>query len=240
MENKNTGRLTPEFRNLMTDRERFCSLVYLPIHFFILPMTLGFLLYLYPFTSTQINLIYYALGLFFVLIFMLKFLRANFDVALDNALMTFWAISMGFTLNFLLAVILQFLSSAVGLDLSSTPNNEAVVYLTTEDFNMTYAMVVYMSPMVEEVLFRGLLFGVVYEKFGKKRAYLISILVFSLLHTWQFILIDGDLSYLIYTLNYIPGSFALAYCYEKCANIWGPIGLHMFINWMSMQALMLL
>ena len=61
---------------------------------------------------------------------------------------------------------------------------------------MTALIVVLLAPFVEEVLFRGLVFG---NLRGKSRlaAYVISCLLFALLHVWQFAVVEQDVTYFL-------------------------------------------
>ena len=62
-------------------------------------------------------------------------------------------------------------------------------------------MSVVMAPIVEEPLFRGLLFGCIRPR-SRASAYIVSALLFSLYHVWQFVFISGDFGLLIYCLLY--------------------------------------
>ena len=51
---------------------------------------------------------------------------------------------------------------------------------------MTLLIVIFLAPFVEEVLFRGLVFGNLRGKSACGGATLVSCLLFALLHVWQF------------------------------------------------------
>ena len=72
-------------------------------------------------------------------------------------------------------------------------------------------MSVFMAPVVEEALFRGLVFGALRGK-SRAAAWIVSVLAFSVYHVWQYIG-DGDaLMVLLSALLYVPGSAALNWC----------------------------
>ena len=87
--------------------------------------------------------------------------------------------------------------------------------------------IVIAPPIVEELIFRKVLYGFVDRKFGYMIAIIISSLVFALLH------IQGDYIQLIV---YFPLGLVLGYVYYKSNhNIWVVIGVHMlnnFYNWL--------
>ena len=131
---------------------------------------------------------------------------------------------------------MQLLVLALGTDLSNPPNNEAVLDMADTGFNMTFALAVFLAPMVEEPLFRGAVFGSLYRR-SRWAAYAVSAALFSLYHVWQFAAAYGDPTYLIYALAYVPVSLALAFAYERSGSIWVPIAFHMTINAVTMYVL---
>lgn len=74
-----------------------------------------------------------------------------------------------------------------------------------------------LAPIQEELLFRGLLYGAIRTKYGKFKAYAISILIFVFSHKslWPY-LIEGywDLFFL-YFITFIVISCLLTYLYEE-------------------------
>ncbi len=93
-------------------------------------------------------------------------------------------------------------------------------------------MAVFLAPIVEEVLFRAGIFGFL-RKYNRAAAYAVSVAVFSLYHLSGFILLD--LRNLIYLVQYIPAGLILCRVYERSNTIWCPIGMHMLVNYMSLQ-----
>ena len=66
-------------------------------------------------------------------------------------------------------------------------------------------------------------------------AYLVSMLLFSLYHVWGYAMIDP--TNWVYLLQYLPVSWLLCRCYERCNSIWGRIFFHMSVNAVSISAL---
>ncbi len=65
----------------------------------------------------------------------------------------------------------------------------------------------------------------------RRLAYLTSMLLFSLYHVWGYAIQDP--ANWLYLLQYLPASWVLCRCYERCDSIWGSILLHMCINGVS-------
>ena len=94
-----------------------------------------------------------------------------------------------------------------------------------------------LTPLVEELMFRGGIFGLLRRR-SRVLAYAGSILLFAVYHTWQYALTDPR--NWLYLLQYLPASFALCRCYEKTESIWTPILFHVLNNGVSLLALSLM
>jgi len=115
-------------------------------------------------------------------------------------------------------------------------NNSAVQDMLQYGYGTMFGIVVFMAPITEEVLFRGAVFGTL-RKRNRFAAYAVTILLFGLLHVWQFVVPENDWKYLIHIIDYIPATWALCWVYERTGTIWSPIALHMLVNAISVTAL---
>ena len=221
----------PPFTSRQTKGEAIAALVYIPVHVVILPMLLSLvLLRFFSNASTALfNLIYYGIGLAYMLLFQMKFLRRDFDPLCDRPIGCLLEVLAGYGLMLLLNIALNGLLSLFPAD---NPNNAAVIDMAGIDMNSVSAMAVFMAPIVEELMFRAGVFGLLRRR-SRVLAYAASILLFSVYHVWSFALIDPWA--LIYLIQYIPASFVLCRCYERSNTIWGPIFLHMLINGVSLS-----
>mgnify|MGYP002529982178 FL=1 len=121
---------------------------------------------------------------------------------------------------------------------SQTNLNDTAISAQIDDApHMTLLIVVFLAPFVEEVLFRGLVFG---NLRGKSRtvAYLVSCLLFALLHVWQFAVVNRDLTYFLLMIQYLVPGLVLAWVYDHSGTLWTSIGLHAAAN--ALSALVLL
>lgn len=103
--------------------------------------------------------------------------------------------------------------------------------------HMTLLIVIFLAPFVEEVLFRGLVFG---NLKGKSRtvAYLVSCLLFALLHVWQFAVVRQDMTYFLLMLQYLVPGLVLAWVYDHTGTLWTAIGLHVATNALSVWTIL--
>ena len=98
---------------------------------------------------------------------------------------------------------------------------------------MTVLIVVLLAPFVEEVLFRGLVFGCLKEK-SRIFAYILSCALFAFLHVWTAAVSNWDLGYLILMLQYLVPGLVFAWAYEHSGTLWTSILLHMLVNALSL------
>ena len=84
-------------------------------------------------------------------------------------------------------------------------------------------------PIVEEVLFRGLLFGGL-RRYSRPLAWVLTVLVYMLYSVWTFAFSFGEARYLVLGLQYLPMALGLTWCYDRGGSIWSPIALHMVLN----------
>ena len=101
---------------------------------------------------------------------------------------------------------------------------------------VTLLIVIFLAPFVEEVLFRGLVFGNLKSK-SRVVAYLVSCLLFALLHVWQFAVVQRDITYFLLMVQYLVPGVVLAWVYDRSGTLWTAIGLHAVTNALSVWAM---
>ena len=220
------------FTSALGKWEGIAVFAYIPLHLFLLPLVINYFLVKGYMGEAAANFLLYVIGVFYMLGFGWKFLRRDFDPLMDNFLHVVsevcisYAIMMG--LNFVLNLLLLKL---MPLD---NPNNAAVMGIAGEAYGKTAALAIFLAPIVEEMIFRAGIFGVM-RKYSRIGAYILSILAFSVYHVWAFAIQDP--SYWIYMLQYVPVSYLLCRVYERCNSIWGSISMHMLVNAIAIKAL---
>ena len=96
----------------------------------------------------------------------------------------------------------------------------------------TLLIVVLLAPFIEEVLFRGLVFGGLKSR-SRAVAYGVSCLLFAFLHVWQFAAVHQDLTYFLLMLQYLVPGLVLAWCYDRSGTLWASLGVHVLANLLS-------
>ena len=116
-------------------------------------------------------------------------------------------------------------------------NDTAISTQIADAPRTTFLIVVVLAPFVEEVLFRGLVFGNLREK-SRAVAYLVSCLLFAALHVWQFALSGRDVTYLLLMVQYLVPGAVLCWAYEHSGTLWSAIGVHAVANGLSALAML--
>jgi len=228
----------------MKNSERIFGWLYLPIHMFLMVFAIK---YIYGFLNSKygvvaesgvLNLIYYLIGFVLIAVFMFRFLRLSFSDLCDNFKASVVGILIGYVAYYVLSYLVMLLLSGTLPELTN-PNTATVNTEFQLNPNVMKAVGIFLGPIVEEVLFRGVVFGTIRKK-TRIFAYIVSIMLFAVYHLWDYILTDFTWSTLLYLVQYIPGGLVLAWCYEHSRNIWAPIFLHMLINFVAFSLKLLI
>lgn len=108
------------------------------------------------------------------------------------------------------------------LGLNPVPQQVLYYYLETDSFYLLFTLFFLsciVAPFTEEIIFRGVIYPALRERFPVPAAILLSSTIFALMHNEVFV---------------FAGLFAfgvlLAYLFEKHQNLWLPISVHFFNN----------
>ncbi len=157
-----------------------------------------------------------------------RFLLDNWDQALDTPWKTLQSAGFGLLIYYLGTAIVTTLIFLLRPDYVNL-NNDSVAQLATEGRWLMLIAIVFMVPIAEELLFRGVLFRAVYDR-NPLLAWICSIGCFAAVHVIGYIgQYDGILFFLAF-LQYLPAGFSLCFAYHHSGTIVAPIVMHMFIN----------
>lgn len=222
-----TGRRRP-WRPQITRAECYRGWVFFALYVFLFPWLMGWVQRSYEgeFPVAEANAVYYLIITALTFLVFWSFLRHGFHLLLDWLPENLFA----FVTGLVGAEILSFL---VGLIPLPVQNPNLMSYPEQYAFapGATVLILVVLMPMVEEPLFRGLLFSSV-RGYSRVLGYVLSVAVYAFYCTVQFVYAFGtlDLRYLLLTIQYVPGALALTWCYDRGGSIWSAIALHMVLN----------
>ena len=231
------NRLSPDpdfFTSRMTRGEVIAALLYLPLHVWLLPALLLYLPATAGISELTLNVVVYVTGAVYMLVFVGRFLRRDFDPLCDHLRYCILQILICYGMMVAFNLILSGVLSLLLPSDSANPNNSAVMEMAGVEYGKTAALAVFLAPLVEEPVFRGAVFGSLRSR-SRVLAYAVSMLLFALYHVWGYALQDPI--YWLYLLQYLPVSWLLCRCYERCNSIWGSIFFHMMVNAISLSAL---
>ncbi len=174
----------------------------------------------------EANVLYYLVSAVLVFLVFWSFLRHGFHMILDWLPENLFAFVTGLAG----AAVLHFLVMRIPYPVEN-PNS----YSYPEQFALspaaTVVILVILMPIVEETLFRGLLFGCL-RRYSRPLAWCLSVMAYALYCVWQFMFTwNGvDPRYLLLFVQYLPISLACTWAYDNGGSVWTPIGLHAVIN----------
>ena len=221
----------------MSRAEIIGGFLYLPLYVVGLGWLLGLLVDALDlrWSAATVNLVYFLINFLVIALVFRRWLIAS----LASIAHRFWAfvqaIILGFVFYYALAWALAWLLDLLRLT-AANPNDRFLDSLASGNFYLVLVCTVLLAPLVEETLFRGLIFGNLHQK-SRLLAYALSALLFAVLHVWQYVGQVGWVATLLVAVQYVPAGVALGWTYEKSDTIWAPILVHCLINAVSMGIL---
>jgi len=120
---------------------------------------------------------------------------------------------------------------------STSENQQLIETITMSHPMMMIFTSVVLAPFLEECIFRGIVFGWVYE-LSPRLAHLVSAFIFGFIHVMMAIL-AGNIAEWVQIFSYFFMGIALSYLYEKRNNIYVPVLAHAMNNLISMLIILL-
>jgi len=210
--------------------EFLAGLIYLPIHFLLMSILIEFVLLSLgiEYTLLELNLLFFSIGTIYLLIAMRRYLRESFGRFLHFGLSNLWVMLAGYGIRIGLNIpVILFVASLLPEIVS--PNEQVVRGIIDQNLLLSLLMTVILAPILEELLFRGVLFAPL-RKHGRALAYFVSTFFFALLHVIVFLFLTLDPNLLLIMLLYVPAGIAFCWVYEKSGSIWTAIFLHALMN----------
>ena len=218
------------WRPQMTDSERKRGWVFFALYLLVFPYLNAWaqrvLLGDAEAPAAEANVVYYALLFALALLVFWSFLRHGFSLLVDWLPENCFAFVTGLAG----ALALGFLAGLLPMPVE---NPIPMQYLQEYQLSpaATTVLLVVLMPLIEETLFRGLLFGTLRRE-SRALAYVVTVLVYALSCVWRYMFQPAgvDLRYLLLAAEYLPMSLALCWCYDNGGSIWSAVGLHMVLN----------
>lgn len=218
------------WRPQLTREEQRVGWVFFALYLFVLPFLVGLVTRFLDehlelgFTAAQSSSIYYAAVLLLLAAVFWDFLKNAFRILADNPRQNVFALVVGFVGGLALTVLISLIPLPV--ENPAIGDYKAQFLLSP---GHTTAVVMLLRPLVEEMLYRGLLFSSLRKK-NRAAAYAVSIGLSALAAVWQFALPDGGPLYLLLALRYIPLAAATTWAYDVGGSVLTPMALRVILN----------
>lgn len=214
--------------------EAIAGWIYLPLYLFFLSIVIGTVCALLGIDirseqmQLHINVAYGAFNFIVVALIFRRYLSKSFRAIGHYPGRFCAALFGGFGIYQIGTPLVTMLTELICPTLENVNNASLVTMGRTGKLEMlVYAVL--LVPMVEECLFRGLLFTSIRRR-SRAAAYAVSIAVFSGIHVLGYIGAYPIGMLALCFLQYIPAGFALAWALEFSGSIWASIGIHTLAN----------
>ncbi len=186
-------------------------------------------------TDLHLNLICWGINFFVICGIFHRFLLESAKDAVQNVKTILLTALTGFMVYWVANIALSLVLVLLFPDFYNV-NNANIADVARENLLLTAVGTVVLVPIVEEVFYRGLVFGLL-RRHSRILAYAVSVMVFSAIHITGYIGHYEPLHLLLCTLQYLPPSLVLAYCYDRTGNIFAPTLIHITVNAIAMLSM---
>lgn len=214
----------------MTGQERRVGWAFFALYLFAFPFLVGGVVRILDegwnllMTPAQSNAVYYTVILLLLVAVFWDFLRHGADILLDNLRTSIFVLAAALAAGLALTIL---------AGLIPLPIDNPVRADYPEQFLLapgsTVAVVVFLRPAVEEILYRGLFFGALRKK-NRALAYGLSAGVFALAYVWQYAFPSGQAVYLLLAIQYLPLGLVQCWSYDVSGSVFTPMALRMLLN----------
>jgi membrane protease YdiL (CAAX protease family) len=218
------------WRPQLTRQEQVRGLIFFGLYFLVFPalkmvvewaLDRFFGLYLSEAMSAAVY--YYIMGALTLAVFW-SFLKNAWDILVRFVPENLFAFGTGLLGALILGFFVRLLPTPV-------ENPEPVTWAEQFAYSpaATVTIVVVLMPLIDEVLFRGLVFGTL-RRHSRPLAWAASVVLFLLYSVWTYAVAGQDARYLLLFVQYLPMALALTWCYDRGGSIWSAAALHAVLD----------
>lgn len=218
----------------LTRQEVIWGIIYLIFQNFLLPFLIAFIMPLLPVqTDAVYNFIIMAVNFTVTTILLRRIIARGGKRALEAPLFCLRTAGIGFFGYYVLTLVVAMLISMITPDFANV-NDQNIDTMLASNYSLIALSVVLLAPVSEELLYRGLIFGALHRK-SRLAAYIVSTVVFSLMHVVGYITLYDIGTLALCFVQYIPASVCLAWAYERSGSIITPMLIHIAVNQLSLE-----
>lgn len=221
----------------LSSSETLAGIVYLALQLFVLPNVLFWCnaQLQSPLNEAEINFVFYFINFMAMLLIFRNFLGNSLQQATRHPIQLLESVILGlvfyYACTWCTTHIIRLLSPGF-----SNYNDEAISAMSRGNSFLMLIGTVVLVPPFEECMYRGLVFRNLYGK-NKWAAYIISIILFAIIHILGYIGKYSPLELLMACLQYLPAGLCLAWSYARADTIFAPMFVHAAINYITIRGL---
>ena len=221
----------------MNRREASYSVLFICAQFLIIPTAVGFLSEVLstPLSLLMQNFLCYALNFLLATVMFHRFWLRSLKELADRSFSMLLSILLFLGLYYLTTFLINLLIASLMPSFFNS-NDANIAKMASDSRLLMIVSVVILVPPVEEVIFRGIAFGRLYDK-SPVLAYTVSVAAFSAIHILGYIGTAPSLQLLLSFLQYIPAGCCLAAVYARTKSIFAPIIMHAIINFIGIMSI---
>ena len=211
-----------------TKKESICAIVYMLLEFLVLPTVISLLNSLLPnpLSAARLNLAFFLLNYLAVGLILRKFIGKSLIESKPGLLLSSAVLGMlaYWAMNLAVGTVILLINPEF-----ANVNDAAIADMAQSDLLFSILGTVVLVPPCEELLFRGVVFGGMYNR-RPLMAYALSTVCFGAIHVIGYIgLFSWDILALCF-LQYLPAGICLAWSYARSGSILAPILIHTLVN----------
>lgn len=208
--------------------EKMFGSIYYVLSYFLLPYLLSFLGSLLSIPPWCCQMALFALNFLCTILIFHRFLLKNGKAAVSSMGKTLGYTALGLVFYYTANLVVSYGIFLIRPEYTNL-NDANIVSLAENGGIWIAAGSVILVPLAEELLFRGMLFAGVRQKFPIG-AWFLSAAAFSAVHILGYIGSYDFVSFLLAFVQYLPAGFCLAYAYAASGTILAPVMMHTVIN----------
>ena len=214
----------------MTIVETILGLSFLFAQLLVIPIAISLfvLLFQLPISHTELNALCFCTNFACAAV-----IFRHYWLSSIKALAHKWLLVLGNALKYFIVyygatLIINYLIYQIDPGFSNT-NDENIASMYADSQLLIGICDVLLVPPVEEILYRGIVFGKLYQK-SPLLGYTVSILLFGAIHVLSYVGSVSPLQLILCFLQYLPAAYCLARAYAVSGSIFAPILMHSTIN----------
>ncbi len=231
MRNNRNAMLAP------SSRETLSALTYLAVQMLFLSGLLSWINRQLdvPLSEAELNFTYYIINFLATVVIFRDFLGRSLSQATQHPAYLCQAVILGLAAYYACSRCTDWIIGQL-LPGFSNYNDAAIIRMSGSSYFLMTVGTVILVPPAEECLYRGVVFRKLYDK-SHWAAYLISMLLFAMIHILGYLGRYSPLELLLAVIQYLPAGLCLAWSYTKAGTVFAPIVIHAIINLVAIRGL---